>query len=317
MSWSLSRLSLTISRNLRRWSTAWNTLYMLLPFWRIVLAGIILSPRSLASGDHEFKKRLKNSSVNPTFCSVHSAMLQQSRENLFEWKPRRWIMEGISGVAALSIIEVYSLEKMPLWGERRHCVRGRSWFWETLLKRLWGSRRSNRTLKRDKIVHVFWQDGGGWLVHWHAVQDSSGKKKEPKPKLLGPDVLHWGGGLPREGVGGRQEASITWCDLFWPKFGQKMPKSISLHDVLEPLKQALWASRDVIISSQICGSKLQKVFTLGDGCWLPMGGGKVRYVPRNHGNQTFLAGYLRILPGYPGDARKVWEKKSLCSILVP
>ena len=54
------------------------------------------------------------------------------------------------------------------------------------------------------------------------------------------------------------------------KFGQKMPKIISVHDVLEPLKQALLASRDVIISSQICGSNLQKVFTLGDGCWLPM-----------------------------------------------
>ena len=49
-----------------------------------------------------------------------------------------------------------------------------------------------------------------------------------------------------------------------------MPKIISLHDVLEPLKQALLASRDVIISSQICGSNLQKVFTLGDGCWLPI-----------------------------------------------
>ena len=49
-----------------------------------------------------------------------------------------------------------------------------------------------------------------------------------------------------------------------------MPKMISLHDVLEPLKQALLASLDVIISSQICVSKLQRVFTLGDGCWLPM-----------------------------------------------
>ena len=64
----------------------------------------------------------------------------------------------------------------------------------------------------------------------------------------------------------RQEASITGCDIFWPNFGQKMPKIISLHDVLEPSKLALWASRDVIISSQICGSKLQKVFPLGDGC---------------------------------------------------
>ena len=47
-------------------------------------------------------------------------------------------------------------------------------------------------------------------------------------------------------------------------------KIISLHDVvLEPWKQALLASRDVIIFSQICVSKLQRVFTLGDGCWLP------------------------------------------------
>ena len=45
---------------------------------------------------------------------------------------------------------------------------------------------------------------------------------------------------------------------------------ISVHDVWEPLKQALWASRDVIISGQICVSKLQRFFTLGDGCWLPI-----------------------------------------------
>ena len=36
-----------------------------------------------------------------------------------------------------------------------------------------------------------------------------------------------------------------------------MQKNFSLHDVLEPLKQALLASRDVIISGQIWGSKLQ------------------------------------------------------------
>ena len=92
--------------------------------------------------------------------------------------------------------------------------------------------------------------------------------QEPHSSLLGRLWCSTGGFLlPRVKV--RQEASITWCDLFWPKFGQKMPKIISLHDVLEPLKQALLASRDVIISSQICGSNLQKVFTLGDGCWLP------------------------------------------------
>ena len=42
---------------------------------------------------------------------------------------------------------------------------------------------------------------------------------------------------------------------------QKMPRFIYLHDVLEPLKQALLASRDVIISSHICALKLQRVFT--------------------------------------------------------
>ena len=34
-------------------------------------------------------------------------------------------------------------------------------------------------------------------------------------------------------------------------FAQKTPKSITSHDVLEPLKQVLSASRDVIISGQI------------------------------------------------------------------
>ena len=50
---------------------------------------------------------------------------------------------------------------------------------------------------------------------------------------------------------------------------RKRQTSISVHDVWEPLKQVLWASRDVIISSQICGSNVQRFFTLGDGCWLP------------------------------------------------
>ena len=63
----------------------------------------------------------------------------------------------------------------------------------------------------------------------------SGRKKEPKPKLFGPDIFGRGGGLPREGVGAK----------------------------------------------------------------------KFRYAPRNQGNQTFLAGYPGILPGYPGSARKV------------
>ena len=52
-------------------------------------------------------------------------------------------------------------------------------------------------------------------------------------------------------------------------FAHLRPKLITSHDVLEPLKQVLSASRDVIIAGQICGSKLERVFALGDGCWLP------------------------------------------------
>ena len=32
----------------------------------------------------------------------------------------------------------------------------------------------------------------------------SGKKKKPKPKLFGPDIFGWAGGLPREGVGAKK-----------------------------------------------------------------------------------------------------------------
>ena len=48
----------------------------------------------------------------------------------------------------------------------------------------------------------------------------------------------------------------------------------------EPLKQALLASRDVIISSQICVLKLQRFFTLGDGCGLPRHGLLLRDIGR-------------------------------------
>ena len=68
----------------------------------------------------------------------------------------------------------------------------------------------------------------------------------------------------------QQDASITWCDFFRPNFGQKTPEIISVHDVWEPWKQALLASRDVIISSQFAAQIWRGFFTLGDGCWLPI-----------------------------------------------
>ena len=47
------------------------------------------------------------------------------------------------------------------------------------------------------------------------------KKNEPKPKVLGPDVCRWGGGLPREGVGAKKfgmsletrEVKLFWRDI--------------------------------------------------------------------------------------------------------
>ena len=42
-----------------------------------------------------------------------------------------------------------------------------------------------------------------WVSDARREQETplSVKKKEPKPKLFGPDIFGWGGGLPREGVG--------------------------------------------------------------------------------------------------------------------
>ena len=67
----------------------------------------------------------------------------------------------------------------------------------------------------------------------------SGTKKEPKPKLLSPDIFWWGGGLPREGMGAKKfgmSLETQGIKLFWrdvpgccrdipeapEKFGKKM-----------------------------------------------------------------------------------------------
>ena len=50
------------------------------------------------------------------------------------------------------------------------------------------------------------------------VTNFSGKKKEPKPKLLSPDILRWGGGPPREGVGAEKfglSLKTRETKLFW------------------------------------------------------------------------------------------------------
>ena len=52
-------------------------------------------------------------------------------------------------------------------------------------------------------------------------KQSSCKKKEPTPKLFGPDIFGWGGGFPREGVGAKKlgmsletrEIKLFWQDI--------------------------------------------------------------------------------------------------------
>ena len=68
----------------------------------------------------------------------------------------------------------------------------------------------------------------------------------------------------------QQETSITWCDLSRPRNTQRKARCDRITWRLEPLREALLASGDVIISSQIWGSELQRVFTLDDGCRLPI-----------------------------------------------
>ena len=52
----------------------------------------------------------------------------------------------------------------------------------------------------------------------HFCTHFSGKKKEPKPKLLSPDIFWWGRGLPREGVGAKKfgmSLETQGIKLFW------------------------------------------------------------------------------------------------------
>ena len=59
----------------------------------------------------------------------------------------------------------------------------------------------------------------------------SGTKKEPKPKLLSPDIFWWGGGLPRERVGAKKfgmSLETQGIKLFWrdiPGFCRDIPEA--------------------------------------------------------------------------------------------
>ena len=51
---------------------------------------------------------------------------------------------------------------------------------------------------------------------------NSGTKKEPKPKLFGPDIFQWGRGLPRERVGAKKfDRSLETREI--KLFGRDIP----------------------------------------------------------------------------------------------
>ena len=55
---------------------------------------------------------------------------------------------------------------------------------------------------------------------WGSV--TSGRKKEPKPKLFGPDIFQWGRGLPRERVGAKKfDTSLETREI--KLFGRDIP----------------------------------------------------------------------------------------------
>ena len=68
------------------------------------------------------------------------------------------------------------------------------------------------------------------IVYVPNVYVISGKKKEPKPKLFGPDIFGWGGGLPRERVGAKKfDTSPETREI--KRFGRDIPGFC--RDVLE------------------------------------------------------------------------------------
>ena len=73
--------------------------------------------------------------------------------------------------------------------------------------------------------------GSEKLVRQAGDGSRSSTKKEPKPKLLSPDIFWWGGGLPREGVGAKKfgmSLEAQGIKLFWrdiPGFCRDIPEA--------------------------------------------------------------------------------------------
>ena len=130
--------------------------------------------------------------------------------------------------------------------------------------------------------------------------NSSGKKKEPKPKLFGPDVFRWGGGLPRARVGAKKfgmSLETRETKLFggisrdFAGISRTCPKCLrkkGLCSIFVPQ----FRIRDLMLSyphpwlNNICTTLS---FVMQDGLRNPEAFGETRKLPRSHTpDQTFI-----------------------------
>ena len=89
---------------------------------------------------------------------------------------------------------------------------------------------------RDRLSH--WNCAAPLSSRLHFLACSSGTKKEPKPKLLSPDIFRWGRGLPHEGVGAKKfgmplenreiKLFLAGYPGIWPGYPGGRPKSLTL-----------------------------------------------------------------------------------------
>ena len=82
-----------------------------------------------------------------------------------------------------------------LWVSPMFCTRTSSWPKPTRW-RLVSRRGRSKKLKGNDAVNT--------TFHLERLHMYQGSKKNPNPKLFGPDIFGWGGGLPRGGVGGQK-----------------------------------------------------------------------------------------------------------------
>ena len=91
---------------------------------------------------------------------------------------------------------------------------------------------SRNLLEKGSEKPLFYKPFLNWTGSPFPLLKQRGTKKEPKPKLLSPDIFWWGGGLPRQGVGAKKfgmSLETQGIKLFWrdnPEAPEKFEKKM-------------------------------------------------------------------------------------------